>query len=56
MTGMLMIEEVLNILASLGDKRNIEGMKRFGITFFSKILGVPKPKLRELAKKIGKKS
>lgn len=37
-----------------GRQKNIEGMKRFGITSSSKILGVPKPKLRELAKKIGK--
>ncbi|MCD6558337.1 MAG: DNA alkylation repair protein, partial [Palaeococcus sp.] len=49
-----MIEHILKILASLRDKRNVEGMKRFGITSSSKILGVPKPKLRELAKKKGK--
>ena len=29
-------------------------MARFGITSKAKVLGVPKPKLREIAKRIGK--
>ena len=49
-----MIEKILKILATYEEDKNVEGMKRFGITSSSKILGVPKPKLRELAKKIGK--
>ncbi len=47
------VDEVVDILMSLGNRGNIEGMKRYGIVSKTIILGVPKPKLRELAKKIG---
>ena len=50
-----MIEEILKILTTYGEDRNVEGMRKFGITSSAKILGVTKPKLRELAKKIGKR-
>lgn len=40
-------------LKRLGEKKNVEGMARFGIRA-NKVLGVSKPKLDELAKKIGK--
>jgi 3-methyladenine DNA glycosylase AlkD len=40
-------------LRRLGTKRNVEGMARFGIRAV-KVYGVSKPKLDELAKKIGK--
>jgi 3-methyladenine DNA glycosylase AlkD len=40
-------------LKRLGEKRNVEGMARFGIRA-EKVFGVSKPKLDELAKKIGK--
>ncbi|MCD6494231.1 MAG: DNA alkylation repair protein [Archaeoglobaceae archaeon] len=49
-----MIEEILKILDTYWKDKNVEGMKRYGITSSSKILRVPKTKLRELAKKIGK--
>lgn len=51
---MTALEDILDTLESLEDKRNAEGMKKFGITSSSKILGISKPRLRELAKKIGK--
>jgi len=40
-------------LKRLGEKKNVEGMARFGIRA-RKVFGVSKPKLDELAKKIGK--
>ncbi len=40
-------------LKRLGEKRNVEGMARFGIRS-KKVFGVSKPKLDELAKRIGK--
>jgi len=40
-------------LERLGEKRNVEGMARFGIRA-KKVYGVSKPKLDELARKIGK--
>jgi 3-methyladenine DNA glycosylase AlkD len=40
-------------LKRLGEKRNVEGMARFGIRA-KKVYGVSKPKLDELAKRIGK--
>lgn len=40
-------------LKRLGEKKNVAGMARFGIRA-NKVLGVSKPKLDELAKKIGK--
>ncbi len=39
-------------LKRLGEKKNVEGMARFGIRA-KKVFGVSKPKLDELAKKIG---
>ncbi|HDJ83840.1 MAG TPA: DNA alkylation repair protein [Desulfurococcaceae archaeon] len=47
------VNEVIDILMSLGNRGNIEGMKSYGIVSKATILGVPKPRLRELAKKIG---
>ena len=49
-------EEVIKELKSLSNptKENIEGMKRFGITPKTELLCVPIPKVRKLAKKIGK--
>jgi 3-methyladenine DNA glycosylase AlkD len=44
--------EVLNVLESLGDPRNVEGMARFGIKP-AVALGVAKPALRRLAKDLG---
>jgi 3-methyladenine DNA glycosylase AlkD len=40
-------------LKRLGEKRNVEGMARFGIRA-KNVFGVSKPKLDELAKRIGK--
>jgi len=40
-------------LKRLGEKKNVEGMARFGIRA-RKVFGVSKPKLDEFAKKIGK--
>ncbi len=48
------VEDVLKELESFGDEKNVEGMARFGITSEAKVLGVPKPKLREIARRIGK--
>ena len=45
--------EIIRILKSLADKKNLEGMVRFGISP-KNTLGVSVPKLRGLAKKIGK--
>jgi 3-methyladenine DNA glycosylase AlkD len=44
---------LLKELRALGEKRNIEGMARFGIVA-KKVLGVSKPKMDELARKIGR--
>jgi len=41
------------VLKRLGQKKNIEGMARFGIRA-KKVFGVSKPKLDALAKEIGK--
>ncbi len=40
-------------LRRLGEKRNVEGMARFGIVA-KNVLGVAKPKMDELARKIGR--
>jgi len=45
--------EILEELEALADEKNIKGMRRYGIRSRCRILGVPKPKLRELAKRIG---
>lgn len=45
--------EVLSILRSEGNPRNVEGMARFGITS-TKAFGVSAPFIRSLAKKIGR--
>jgi 3-methyladenine DNA glycosylase AlkD len=47
------VRRVVGELRRLGTKRNVEGMARFGIRA-AKVFGVSKPKLDELAKKIGK--
>jgi 3-methyladenine DNA glycosylase AlkD len=46
-------QEILSKLKSLKNKRNIEGMARFGIRS-KNILGVPKPVLDRMARRIGK--
>ena len=46
-------EGALAELRRLGEKRNIEGMARFGIVA-KHVLGVAKPKMDELARRIGK--
>ena len=46
------LKNVLRILERYGSERNVEEMKRFGIVSKAKILGVPKPVLRKIAKKI----
>ena len=45
--------EVMDILKSLGDPRNVAGMARFGIKP-AVALGVPKPALRRLARELGR--
>lgn len=45
--------DILKKLKSMGSRRNIEGMARFGITP-GKTYGVPKPAIRAIAKEIGK--
>jgi len=47
------VEAIIRKLRALGNQRNIEGMKRYGIVSSAEILGVPKPVLRKLAKEIG---
>jgi 3-methyladenine DNA glycosylase AlkD len=46
-------KRALRELKSLGERRNVEGMARFGIVA-KNVYGVPKPKLDELARKIGR--
>jgi len=46
-------ERALRELKSLGERRNVEGMARFGIVA-KNVYGVSKPKLDELARKIGR--
>jgi 3-methyladenine DNA glycosylase AlkD len=46
-------ERVLRELRRLGERRNIEGMARFGIVA-KNVYGVSKPRLDELARKIGR--
>ncbi|MEX0568128.1 MAG: DNA alkylation repair protein [Candidatus Njordarchaeota archaeon] len=45
--------EIVELLTSLKNEKNIEGMKKYGITSRATILGIPKPELRKIAKKIG---
>ena len=47
------IKEIISLLKSKSNPRNLEGMSRFGINT-SKAFGIPIPVLRDLAKKIGK--
>ena len=47
------LAEVLNVLRSEGNHRNVEGMARFGITT-AKAYGVSAPFIRSLAKTIGR--
>jgi 3-methyladenine DNA glycosylase AlkD len=46
-------KRALRELKSLGERRNVEGMARFGIVA-KNVYGVSKPKLDELARKIGR--
>ncbi|MFI5145490.1 MAG: DNA alkylation repair protein, partial [Ignavibacteria bacterium] len=46
-------KEIISILRSKTNRKNIEGMSRFGINT-SKAFGIPIPFLRDLGKKIGK--
>lgn len=47
-------KEIIIKLEAMENPRNVEGMARFGITAKSKILGIPMPETRKLAKQIGK--
>jgi len=47
-------EEIVKKLDALKNPRNIAGMARFGIRPESRVLGIPIPMLRKLAKEIGK--
>ena len=47
------VKTVVAELQRVGTKRNVDGMARFGIRAV-KVYGVSKPKLDELAKKIGR--
>lgn len=51
--GVWTVQSVLAELKRHGRKRNVEGMARFGIRA-KKVHGVAKPKLDEIARKIGK--
>lgn len=50
---MLRVEEVVSLLRSNRNEKNIQGMKKYGIVSKAEILGVPKPILRRIAKQIG---
>jgi len=45
-------DEIIKKLKSLANPRNVEGMARFGIRPKTKVLGVPIPELRKIAKQI----
>ncbi len=45
-------EEIIKKIKSLGNKRNIEGMARFGIRPKTKVFGVSMPELRKISKNI----
>jgi len=47
------VDEIVAELRRLGTSRNVEGMARFGIRA-EKVFGVAKPKLDELARRMGK--
>ncbi|MEK7160548.1 MAG: DNA alkylation repair protein [Patescibacteria group bacterium] len=47
-------KEIIKKLKSLARPKNVAGMARFGIRPKAKVLGVPMPELRALAKKIGR--
>ena len=47
------VKEILQVLRKHGDRRNVEGMVRFGITS-AKAFGVPAPVIRSIAKSVGK--
>jgi len=47
-------EEIIKKLESLKNPRNVDGMARFGIRPKTKVLGIPIPVTRKIAKEIGK--
>jgi len=47
-------KEIEKYLRSCRNSKNIEGMARFGIRPKTEVLGIPIPKVRKLAKEIGK--
>ena len=47
-------QEIIKKLESLKNPKNIEGMARFGIRPKTRVLGIPIPELRKIAKQIGK--
>lgn len=47
-------EEIIKKMESLKNPRNVEGMARFGIRPNSKVLGIPMPIVRKIAKQAGK--
>lgn len=46
-------EAIIRKLRALGEQKNVEGMKRYGIVSSAEILGASKPVLRKLAREIG---
>lgn len=47
-------EQILKELKSMGDPRGVAGMARFGINPRTAVLGISVPKLRAMAKEVGK--
>jgi 3-methyladenine DNA glycosylase AlkD len=47
-------QEILKKLRAQANPKNVAGMARFGITPKARVLGIPMPALRKLAKEIGK--
>ena len=46
--------EIIKKLEGMKNARNVEGMARFGIRPKTRVLGIPIPETRKLAKQIGK--
>lgn len=47
-------EAIVKKLKLLGSQKNAEGMARFGISPKTRVLGIPIPKIRKIAKQIGR--
>lgn len=48
------VNEIIKKLEALENLKNIEGMARFGIRPKARVLGISMPKIRQIAKEIGK--